>query len=291
MADNTGDVLKAMFTENTGAHMLDSGGVYGRHFEKNAARDFDSEPAYIVEASIWGGKAELEVQANTYQWLSEKLQHAPELQEEFDGWVADPENEREHCHHLADMEEWIEHRFPECGGWEQDGTGPVVVNTYNHESILDQTLQFAVFTPEDHEYEDALGDSYVLLQVHGGCDVRGGYTAPRVFRICGDSGGYSMAEDGMADAPGLHVEGQIPAGTVPLPGVEPPPIEVSWYCDGSEWEHEYAFDSWGKPQPKPRYLSDFPATTDASKRGKGEVYVDEDARVAYCPITGAALTF
>ena len=61
----------------------------------------------------------------------------------------------------------------DIGGFYGEGS-PVVVNTYNGEDALSQVLQYVYFTA-DHE-------EYVVLQIHGGCDVRGGYTAPKVFK-------------------------------------------------------------------------------------------------------------
>ena len=44
-------VVYSMITENTGRHMLDSGGAYGRHWERNqklSLDDFESLPAVDV---------------------------------------------------------------------------------------------------------------------------------------------------------------------------------------------------------------------------------------------------
>lgn len=50
---------------------------------------------------------------------------------------------------------------------------PVGENTANRETSLSQVLQFTLFTTRS--------ESFVLLQIHGGADYRGGYTRPRVF--------------------------------------------------------------------------------------------------------------
>lgn len=51
-----------------------------------------------------------------------------------------------------------------------------IINTYNGESSLTQTLQFIT-----------LGDTYdsniIALSVHNGADVRGGYTDYKIFEI------------------------------------------------------------------------------------------------------------
>jgi len=77
-----------------------------------------------------------------------------------------------------------ESRFGIEAGWNADPH--MTVNTYNHESWLDSVLQYVVFSWE--------GDDYVLLQYHGGCDVRGGYTAPRAFRLLDDR--YDLYTEG-----------------------------------------------------------------------------------------------
>ena len=51
-------------------------------------------------------------------------------------------------------------------------------NTYNGESDLSQVLQgsrIKIFV--DGQYED-----YYLIQIHNGCDVRGGYTDAKLFK-------------------------------------------------------------------------------------------------------------
>lgn len=58
------------------------------------------------------------------------------------------------------------------GGLHGEGT-PVVVNTCNHESVLSQTLQYIWFSTSR--------GTWVLLHIHGGCDVRGNYTKARAF--------------------------------------------------------------------------------------------------------------
>ena len=51
-------------------------------------------------------------------------------------------------------------------------------NTYNFECNIERVLQYCFF-----EYRD---EPYISLQLHNGCDVRGGYTIPVVFHYDGD---------------------------------------------------------------------------------------------------------
>jgi hypothetical protein len=87
---------------------------------------------------------------------------------------------------------------------------PMTINTYNDECSLSQTLQFI--------YAEVDGEEFVLLQVHGGCDVRGGYTAPKVFRGNGNSDhailDYNRATIGCDKC------------------------EANWMLDGSSWLYD-----------------------------------------------------
>ena len=40
-------------TANTGTHFLDSGGAYGRNWQNNQLRDFNSEKATTLKFEIW----------------------------------------------------------------------------------------------------------------------------------------------------------------------------------------------------------------------------------------------
>ena len=51
-----------------------------------------------------------------------------------------------------------------------------MINTYNYESVLSQTIQFIMFS-------DGYDNIYVCLQIHNGCDVRAGYTLPKIFYV------------------------------------------------------------------------------------------------------------
>ena len=51
-------------------------------------------------------------------------------------------------------------------------------NTYNGDSDLSQVLQGSWLEMD--------GEPYLLLQIHGGCDVRGGYTDAKLFKPSDD---------------------------------------------------------------------------------------------------------
>ena len=166
---DTQTVLRAMLTENTGRHMLDSGSAYGRHWEKNQGRDFENDPVFEIDAY----RAEdWYVLISTYHALIRHVEYAPSVDKQFQAYLEDHPDDS----YLRLMEMFATE--------ERSGTGlygegsPMMVNTYNHESSLDQTLQYV--------YWEQSGEGFVALQIHGGCDVRGGYTRPRIFRTEGE---------------------------------------------------------------------------------------------------------
>jgi hypothetical protein len=66
--------------------------------------------------------------------------------------------------------------FCEVAGIYGDGA-PFTENTYNSDNLLSQDLQYTFFHWNNEDYV-----------VHGGADIRGGYTKPRVFRCTEEEG-------------------------------------------------------------------------------------------------------
>lgn len=172
---DTDEILAGMLTENTGRALCDSGGAYGRNWERNAGKtvaDFLAAP--VVSADTWTnseGKTVVSyVTLDVFHFLRERLDYAPDLDADLHEFgMAD---ERATDSWFACLDDWIEAR--EFTGPYGDGR-PQIVNTYNGEDALSQIIQYTMFSHED--------DNYVALCIHGGCDARGGYTAPRVFML------------------------------------------------------------------------------------------------------------
>lgn len=161
----TAEVLAAMFTENTGTHFLDSGGAYGRAWQRNQGKtveDFAAAPS-VTEADHKYGCYSI----NMFQWLLANLTYDPIMQRRFELVTLGSDDP-----HLVDAETFAEKMHEGSGYW---GSKPHTFNSYNGETLLDGTIQGVLF--------DRGGDHYIALQIHGGCDVRGGYTAPKMFQI------------------------------------------------------------------------------------------------------------
>lgn len=253
-ATETETVLAGMFTENTGRHILDSGGAYGRNWEANqgkAVSDFLNAPHGTFDQ--YCGPT-----LSTFHFLNDRLDFDAELQAEFDAFAA----ERPDDAWLAIMEEFVADR-----DWDH-----LTVNTYNHESALDQTIQYIQCATEGGE---AIYGDVVILQIHGGCDVRGGYTAPKLFRTVGENE-VGLLDDSDVD---IYCEGS----TVTAPQTETlpvfddtPPREVrhQWYSDdaGYNW---YGHEGYGDDTGTPDYSASYGSTDP-------ELTYDADG-IALCP--------
>lgn len=169
-------LLKSMLKENTGVHMCDSGGTSGRRWQKNQDHNFDIEPEcyadihWFKEDTIW-----FEVTISIYHLLRQYLD-LDEHCETFNGMeVPDWDGKyygtsEEQCQWLDDM------------GFEKH----LDYNTYNDETgyIHSQVTQGTLLTLN--------GEYYVLLQIHNGADVRGGYTDARLFYLDDEEAFYGI---------------------------------------------------------------------------------------------------
>lgn len=178
MTELVEEIVEAMLKENTGAHILDSGDLYGRWWQRNQGRNFREEPEVFVKIEDDGF---VNLTFNTYHYLRRYLER-----DSFSVWLekrlyeyADlPENEGMSWWQIIDS-------FAEI--LRDEGWATQSFNTYNFDNFLEQVLQGIVISREDED--DVV---YVILQIHNGCDVRGGYTVPRVFRVVQDCGDFLL---------------------------------------------------------------------------------------------------
>ena len=157
-----------MLCENTGTHICDSGGTNGRAWQRNRHKNFEEEEAVNVE--VW--KDEVSISYNIYHYLKNFLEiteDSESLQRMFGEFCERPENRDEYW--LTNMEDFRE-KFNNTSVY---GSEFGITNTYNYETILSQTLQYAFIG-----YNDKL---FIILQAHNGADARSGYTAPYIFEV------------------------------------------------------------------------------------------------------------
>ena len=177
---NIQETIAAMLTENTGTHFLDSGGSNGRAWQQNAGKvvaDFQAQPSATAEIYVreWQGKLVAEVLpcVNIFHLLTGGSLELDDLCHEFNAMPVDKWN-GDYNGVSLEGSEWLEARgFAMCkesrGGW----------NTYNWGAAHSQVMQGNELTLEG-EYGE---EKYLLLQIHGGADVRGGYTDARLFKL------------------------------------------------------------------------------------------------------------
>lgn len=281
---STEQVLVEMLTENTGAHFLDSGGAYGRNWERNQGINFDERPAFRVEANArWN---ELSVTMDVYHFLVEAVEFDPEMDALFTEFAELPENSEKHWLEL--MEEFPSWVVDECQDFCEEnflGNKPAfaTTNTYNGEDALSQTLQYTSFGFNGDPFEE-----YVLLQIHGGCDVRGGYTRPRVFRS-DSNGGVCLYDNARFVASSARQNDET---NIPLPGLATDDVtHIYW----TTWDGGYTYDRGeGDVYPVPfdiRPLSEFEMVEVDSEAEIVQGVICVLDGVPYCPYFGTPLSF
>jgi hypothetical protein len=188
------DVITAMLKENTGSHFLDSGGAYGRHWQANQKiESFSEKPASVLE--YHHGTGEILVMKDIYHYMVDVLlvtEKSQLLQDEFLRFAKQEDERAGHSVCWYELyDEFPKHlnaiRFMDHTDWRiSDGA-----NSYNWESMISQVYQYRNlhWESEGTDYE-----SIIILEIHGGCDVRGGYTDPKFFEMRGDAA-YIRVED------------------------------------------------------------------------------------------------
>ena len=162
-------LVASMLTENTGRDLCDSGGAYGRNWERNTGKtfeDFEKEPEAILEIYR---DSDFSPRVSVYHKLTDGTLELDDLCREFNALPV-PDWDCEDYYGVSQTGgEWLElHSFTPL----RDG-----FNTYNWDNNFSQVLQGNFLT---HSESD---DIYLLLQIHGGCDVRGGYTDAKLFKV------------------------------------------------------------------------------------------------------------
>jgi hypothetical protein len=167
----TEEILQSMLKESTGINFLDSGGSDGRHWQKNQGVAFDNEPEVEVDYNWMREGDRIEFRINVYHFLKHALT-SDAMTDEFNSLFNVMNDWDGYGYGLSDEASgWLIDNFRVCpkdlsNDW---------INTYNGDSNLSQVLQYRY-----------IGDGYIILQIHNGADVRGGYTDAKLFRLIGD---------------------------------------------------------------------------------------------------------
>jgi hypothetical protein len=193
-----------MLCENTGRHMLDSGGHYGRNFERNEGRTVDDfEALDSVTLSVDG-----DLTVDVFHYMVNQLEYCESWDVQLNAFI----DSTDYTYFEA-VPAWLESLGIDVsdvgvydGVWEW--------NTYNWECLLSQTLQGWTVTFPD-------GVRRSIVQVHGGADVRGGYTRPRVFDISWNDDSWIVCDNWQIICEGADVmAGQLDVDGVPVERVQ-----------------------------------------------------------------------
>lgn len=319
--------IAEMLLENTGSHFLDSGGAYGRAWQMTRAKygldgglpnsTFHGGPGHPVKEPV---EDEIDrvarimreepaghiddmgsVYVDTFHWLVDRLEYDPELDAKYQRFTRVTNYGKDR--YDRDWGLPVASRFMELldkrGGFsdgiypgERPGFHDDWINTYNHEDQLDRTLQFALY----HVDEDGFlpEGSYVLLQIHGGADVRGGYTDPVLFRLYGEQGDmldFGRMEVYCEGATETRVPDDQAAGQITMDGEALTPVSIDhahrWdnhYDNGSTLRLTYSDGEWlegGWPGKREQVLV-FPWRDDEEQPDEvilDHGYTDRDGKV------------
>jgi hypothetical protein len=263
----TEEIIANQLAENTGRAMMDSGDYYGRAWERNQSRAAEAHVTVLEmfqaqPRAWWDGYG---VTLSTFHWMTEHLDYADDMQRWLDRWInlgwieaRHPERGSRYANGPGTngpgtIDDWLDRmkqrgwaeEHPEFGGW---------TNTYNHENLLSQDLQFRCFaTTDDHPLGE---DSFVAMSTHNGCDARGGYSDFKIYRC--DPWEMFDWDDFSAHCERCEVHAADPADTI---FDEKPYVRESsgWWCHRKgEWcdpdgnytgrDGEPIFDpNWPKP--------------------------------------------
>lgn len=172
-------VLHGMFMEEAGSHVLDSGDLYGRNGDAyRASPDLLAKPRiapYVDEDEGNKDGGSRFATRSSFHTLDSCLEYSAELDEKFARFCAANDDGRKNWTQLA-------HEFAadRDGGFSEDSDAH---NTYWFENPMDAPFQWVEFDAfvAGGEPGERRQCRAVLVQVHLGCDIRGGYGRPRAF--------------------------------------------------------------------------------------------------------------
>jgi len=195
-------LIYQMLTESTGINMMDNGGGEGRHWQRNQKKtlaDFKKEPAVVLDTHDFQDHM-YTISVFHYLNKDDNLE-LDKTCDRFNELACDDWESEVYGVSTAQNQWLLDNGFAEADSRACFQKGSLLkieseFNTYNHESNLSQVLQGTVIKNTEEDY-------YVLLQIHQGADVRGGYTDAKMFKLHED---FMALEDvyGMID--GVQVD-------------------------------------------------------------------------------------
>ena len=90
--DRTETVILEQLRENTGTHFLDSGGAYGRHWQRNQHRNIHAEPEVLGRFETYGDTWYVSLALSVFHFLRAFCEHDAAMQEAFEEFAELPEH-------------------------------------------------------------------------------------------------------------------------------------------------------------------------------------------------------
>ena len=163
-----------MLTENTGTHFLDSGGANGRNWQRNQTKtikDFQDEPEASLSFDVSGDHIYLDPTVSVFHKLSKVLDEC-KICKDFNAMKVNNWDSENYYGVSKEGENFLNsYGFSTPNNSDND-----TWNTYNFDNCFSQVVQGTNLISEN-------GENYVLIQIHQGADVRGGYTDAKLFII------------------------------------------------------------------------------------------------------------
>ena len=162
----TESALYDMLVEDCGTHMMDSGGDGGRSWQRNRhVKDFRLLSPINYEYETWTHKDGTKgnwftINRLLFHHLNDHLTYDKEETKKLEKWLK--KNDK-YTNSVSDVEEYIEQVY----GTDEDGY--YSDNTYNSEHLLSQDFQYVSYGAQ------------IFISIHGGADIRGGYSNYKVF--------------------------------------------------------------------------------------------------------------
>ena len=170
----TKKIITEMLTESTGKALMDSGGIYGRHWEENQKNGIKTggQPVYWSKDDKTK-TCEIVPIVPTFDYLLKTVQYTEECQM-LESLL--PHLNYDILHYIEDIIKNPSEYDAKLQVFEDnDYLGSDVRNTYNYDTILTQGLLYIWFTYDT--------DDYIAISIHNGCDIRGGYTNIHIFKV------------------------------------------------------------------------------------------------------------
>ena len=175
-----------MLTENTGINFLDSGGGNGRHWQRNqikTIKDFQDEPEASLSFDVYFDRKQNEPLKNNFKNINRidliptvsvfhklsKVLDECKICKDFNALKVNNWDSDNYYGVSKEGENFLKSygfTTPDNPDW----------NTYNWDNCFSQVVQGTNLISDNNE-------NYVLIQIHQGADVRGGYTDAKLFII------------------------------------------------------------------------------------------------------------